>query len=95
MRDMAYLIGVLLQLWFYLSPILYQKDFIMGKYWLLDIFLTINPIVYIVDMFRVPITHSSPLSMELIIIVSVMSIFSLILGIYVFDQNRYKLVYRL
>lgn len=95
LRDVGYLIGVFLQLWFYLSPILYPKDFIVGKYWFLDIFMSINPMVYIIEMFRNPISYHKPLSLELIMIGFAFAISSLALGIYIFNKYRYKLVYRL
>jgi len=95
LRDVGHLISVFLQLWFYLSPILYPKDFIEGKHWLVDIFMTINPMVYFIEMFRNPISYHKPLSLDLIIIGFVFAVISLIIGIYVFNKYRYKLVYRL
>ncbi len=95
LRDVGYLISVFLQLWFYLSPVLYPKDFIEGKHWLVDIFMTINPMVYFIEMFRNPISYHKPLSFELIMIGIVLAASSLALGIYIFNKYRYKLVYRL
>lgn len=95
LRDVSYLISVLLQLWFYLSPILYKKDFVMGKYWMLDVFMKINPLVYFIDMFRMPITYHEFPPLSTFIIVTVLAILSLSYGCYVFNKNRYKLIYRL
>lgn len=95
LRDVGYLISVFLQLWFYLSPVLYPKDFIEGKHWLVDIFMTINPMVYLIEMFRNPISYHKPLSFELLTIGFMFALCSLALGIYVFNKYRYKLVYRL
>lgn len=95
LRDLAYLIGVFMQLWFYLSPVLYPKDFIEGKHWLLDIFMQLNPLVYIIDMFRNPITYHISLSIDLLVITFLLSLMTLGLGIYIFNKHRYKLVYRI
>ena len=95
LRDVGYLIGIFMQLWFYLSPVLYPKDFIIGKIWIVDIFMTINPMVYFIEMFRNPISYHKPLSFELIMIGIVFAASSLALGIYIFNKYRYKLVYRL
>lgn len=95
MRDVAYLITVFMQLWFYLTPVLYPKDFILGKHWLLDIFMSINPMVFVIDMFREPISYGRALSLDLIINGFFFSIGILVFGIYIFNKYRYKLVYRL
>lgn len=95
MRDVGYLIGIFMQLWFYVSPVLYPKDFILGKHWLLDIFMSINPMVYFIELFRNPITYHTALSGELLIIGAILSVTSLVAGTFVFNKYKYKLVYGL
>lgn len=95
LRDVGYLIGVFMQLWFYLSPVLYPKDFIEGKHWLLDIFMAINPMVYFIEMFRNPISYHKDLSPELLLNVGLFAFGAMAIGVFVFNKYRYKLVYRL
>lgn len=95
LRDVGYLISVLLQLWFYLSPILYPKDFILGKYWFVDVFVSINPMTFVIEMFRNPITYHKGLSLDLVLTGVFFSTAILLLGIYIFNKYKYKLVYRL
>ena len=94
-RDMAYLISILLQLWFYLSPVLYPKDFILGRMPIVDLLMTFNPMVYFISLFRNPITYNKPLTLELIASVTMISVLTLIAGYVVFNKYRYQLVYRL
>lgn len=94
-RDFIYLIGIMLQLWFYLSPIIYSKEFIVGKSPIIDILMAINPMVYIIDLFRTPISQNQFVSFETLIISSSISFCTLILGIVIFNNNRYKLVHRI
>jgi len=94
-RDMAYLISVLLQLWFYLSPVLYPKDFILGRMPIVDLLMTLNPMVYFIALFRDPITYDKGLTFELLGLSVAMSVVMLIVGNAVFNKYRHKLVYRL
>ena len=93
LRDASYLIGIFMQLWFYVTPVLYPKDFIKGKYWLLDIFIKINPMTYFIEMFRDPITYHHSLNAKLFFIGSIISTISILGGIYIFNKYKYKLVY--
>ncbi|WP_191092770.1 ABC transporter permease [Cysteiniphilum sp. JM-1] len=95
MRDVAYLIGVFIQLWFYLTPVLYPKEFLIGKYKILELILTFNPMVYIIEMFRDPITYHKFISTDTLLISGIFSVVVFLLGVWVFNKNKHKLVYRL
>lgn len=94
-RDFVYLVGILLQLWFYLSPIIYSKDFIAGKSKIIDILMSLNPMVYIIDLFRMPISEGRFISFEILFVAFIVSLISLLLGIIVFEKNKYELVHRI
>jgi ABC-type polysaccharide/polyol phosphate export permease len=94
-RDFIYLVGILLQLWFYLSPIIYSKEFILGKSSLIDIIMSMNPMVYIIDLFRTPISQNQFVPSEILIISSVISFATLLIGVIIFNNHRYKLVHRI
>ena len=53
-RDVAYILTVVVQLWFYLTPVLYPKKFLLAKS---QILAMINPMVVYIDLFRDPIVN--------------------------------------
>jgi ABC-type polysaccharide/polyol phosphate export permease len=95
LRDIAYLVGVFMQLWFYLSPVLYSKDFIAGKSWMLDTFMILNPMTYFIEMFRNPISYHRVIDVELLFVSASISFVSIALGLFVFNKNEHKLVHML
>jgi lipopolysaccharide transport system permease protein len=48
-RDTQHTLGVLLQFWFYLTPIFYEAKSIPDQYWLI---YGLNPMVHLVDCYR-------------------------------------------
>lgn len=53
-RDLKEIINVVLQIWFWLTPIVYLEAILPDSYqWWFDI----NPISYVIDMYRAPILH--------------------------------------
>ncbi|NLT65380.1 MAG: ABC transporter permease [Acidobacteria bacterium] len=53
-RDVAHIIQIVLSAWFYFSPIIYSLDFIPERFY---IFFRLNPLVYILNGFRMAIYH--------------------------------------
>lgn len=94
-RDVVYLVGILIQLWFYLSPIIYTKEFIFGKSEIIDILMTVNPMVYIIDLFRMPISQAKFIPFDILCTSAFISFVFLLLGIFIFNKNKYKLVHRI
>lgn len=53
-RDVAHIVQIVLQGWFYLSPVIYSLDFVPHRYqWLFHL----NPMVYILNGFRLAIYY--------------------------------------
>jgi len=48
-RDVSHILQIVLQLWFYLSPIFYSPDFVPDKY---QFFFKLNPMIYVLNGFR-------------------------------------------
>jgi ABC-type polysaccharide/polyol phosphate export permease len=91
-RDFSYIFSVIIQLWFYLTPVLYPKHFLEGK---AKFLLYINPMVNYVDMFRDPITHSAIPSIKVILAGAVTSVVMLLFGYWVFKTFSKNIVFRL
>lgn len=91
-RDVAYILTVIVQLWFYLTPILYPKKFLLAK----SQFLAFaNPMVVYIDLFREPIVNSALPSRASIMIACVLSITLFYLGIKVFNRYKAKIIFEL
>jgi ABC-2 type transport system permease protein len=53
-RDVAHIVQIVLQGWFYLSPVIYSLDFVPHRYqWLFHL----NPMIYILNGFRLAIYY--------------------------------------
>lgn len=50
MRDVQYLITVLLMMWIWLTPIMYVQNFVDNDY--VQCLLNLNPLTYIIDLFQ-------------------------------------------
>lgn len=94
-RDLIHIIGILLQLLFYISPVLYPKDFVLGKNIFVDYLFAINPMVYYIDLFRSPIAHASMVSLHTLLMATVFAFISFILGLIVFSKSKTNLAVRM
>lgn len=83
-RDIPQLIGVLLQLLFYLSPILYPASFIPEKY---RFILAINPLVPLIQAYRDIIVYHRAPDFSTLYFPLVVSIIILFMG-YVFFKSK-------
>jgi lipopolysaccharide transport system permease protein len=91
-RDVSHIVQIVLSAWFYFSPIIYSLDFIPPKFY---IFFRFNPLVYILNGFRLSIYHgilphagSTAMSLGC-------GFFALILGYLVFRRYQDSFVYYL
>jgi len=91
-RDFSYIFLVLMQLWFYLTPILYPKDFLSGK---IQWWLKLNPMTIYIDLFRNPIVYHQICSGNTIILASILSFTSLALGVTIFNKYKSDIVFKL
>ncbi|EOC1348779.1 ABC transporter permease [Cronobacter turicensis] len=92
LRDMQYLIGVILQALYFMTPIIYPVDAVPEQYkWV----FSWNPMFYFVDLFRDPIYNSQFPNSESIKLCLIFSIVIFIFGLYVFKVNDKKIIFRL
>ncbi|MBR0514244.1 MAG: ABC transporter permease [Clostridia bacterium] len=91
-RDMRYITNVVMNAWYYLTPILYPIENIPEN---LQIFFKLNPGFYLVDMFRSPIYYGVfPSGLNIAIAVAcAFGIF--LIGLAVFYKHERDFVYRL
>ncbi len=91
-RDLQYLIIIGLQGLFFLTPIFYKTDDILGAVsWVINL----NPVVPFISLFREPILNGQLPSHMIIIQAMLLSLASIIFGFFVFGKIQKKIVYRL
>ncbi len=90
--DIAEMYGVGLVAWMYLTPIIYPVETIPEKYryW----FFHLNPMYYLVQIFRTPLYEGVLPDWQLIAVGAVIAVFTLILGWMVFCSRADEFAYR-
>ena len=92
LRDLQYIMTVVMQALFFLTPIMYKKDMLGGNIaWLVKM----NPIAPFIELFRVPLNDSILPSLPLVGSAVLLALTSLALGSVVFIKNEKKIVFRL
>jgi ABC-2 type transport system permease protein/lipopolysaccharide transport system permease protein len=91
-RDLQYVIQILMQGLFFLTPVLYKKDMLSGV--VADL-VAFNPVVPFVELFRAPLSHASLPADDVIIKALVISIVSIVLGLGTLLAQEKKVVFRL
>ena len=82
-HDVRFLVGVALNLWFYLTPVLYPVDIIPEQYrWIFDI----NPMAIFIHAYRRVLLHGDAPDLDRMAVGLVMSLVMFILGYYVFKK---------
>jgi len=87
-RDIPHIVTIMLQAFFFLTPILYDKTMLSGK---LADFMVYNPLVYFIDLFRIPIMQNAIPDLSLVMICFVFSISSLLIGFYIYIKTKDKI----
>ena len=87
LRDVAHFIGVLLQLWFWATPIIYSLQFVAARSGFSRV-LKLNPMTGIVVAFRdvVVLNHAPPF--RLLAYDAVVAVVMLAVGAYVFSRSQ-------
>ena len=91
-RDVQWLIPVLLQALFFLTPILYEKVSVTDY---LGWFNSVNPLTPFIDLFKNPIYYGIFPSLYSLIMCTVISLMALIISLIVFNKCKNKIIYRL
>jgi ABC-type polysaccharide/polyol phosphate export permease len=82
-HDVRFLVGVALNLWFYLTPVLYPVDIIPEEYrWIYDI----NPMAIFVHAYRRVLLHGDAPAPESMLVGLTISLVVFILGYYAFKK---------
>lgn len=91
LRDMFYIYGIIITIWQYLTPIMYDIKLISNE-WLQSI-MKINPLYQIIDFGRTIILYGNCPSLSQFLGCAVSSILVLIIGMLVFKKNQNKFIY--
>ena len=89
-RDVAHIIQVLLQAWFYFTPIIYSLDMIPVRFqWLFKL----NPLIYVVNGFRLAVYYGQLPRPQSVLASFVCSFAALIVGFAVFRKHQDNFVF--
>lgn len=90
MRDMFYIYGIIITLWTYLTPVMYDLNAIQFKYAYL---LKLNPMYQYINFARTIILyHNCPTLMQFVACF-VSAVLVLLFGVFVFRKNQDKFIY--
>ena len=88
-RDVAHILTIVLQLWFYLTPIIYPIE-TFGKYrWVLKL----NPVMYSLNGFRMGVYAGGLPSASSILASFACGLIALVIGYSIFRKNQDQFVY--
>jgi len=88
-RDVSHAIGILLQLWMYLTPIIYPLSMVPEKYRLL---YSLNPLVGIIEGFRNATVIGKPPDFQLLMISVIIGFLTFLVGYKSFKTLEFELV---
>ena len=91
-RDLQYVILIVMQALFFLTPILYKPDSLKGK---VAFLMTLNPVVPFIELFRAPLYLGSLPSKSTIMLSVLFSLLSITIGLIIFLWQEKKIVFRL
>lgn len=84
-RDIQYLLGLILTLWFYITPIVYPADVIPEKF---KIIFQLNPLSVIVNAYRQTVLGGGAPNYLSLFIATLLSLITLVLGLAYFKQKE-------
>lgn len=91
-RDLQHVIPIMMQAWFFLSPVMYKNETLAGKVaWL----VSYNPIVPFIELFRAPLCSGNLPHISTLTSACLFTIVSLFFGFLFFLRQEDKLVFRL
>ena len=90
LRDMFYIYGIVLTLWTYLTPIMYDISIISER---IQRFFKLNPMYHYINFIREIILYHRLPSMQSFLICGGFSLVFLIIGLIVFKKNQDKFIY--
>jgi lipopolysaccharide transport system permease protein len=84
-RDFSFLLSFAVQLLMYLSPVIYSKDFVTGKF---KVLMTINPVSDYIEYFRFMFTGSGTVNYSMLAIKSAFAILLCFFSIVIFNRTE-------
>ena len=89
--DISEMYQIIIQAWMYITPIMYPETIIPESYrrWVLHL----NPMYYLISMFRIPIFEGNLPPLNIIIIGAVISLMALTIGWIYFSHQADKFAY--
>ena len=90
LRDMFYIYGVLISLWTYLTPIMYDISIIPEKF---QPFMKLNPMYWLLDFARQIILYNQIPGIRNFLYCGFIGLGTLLIGIIVFKKNQDKFIY--
>lgn len=90
LRDMFYIYSIVLTLWTYLTPIMYDIAIIPAKFQLI---LKLNPMYHYIDFIRKIILYHQMPSAFTFAICGISSVIFLVIGLVAFKKNQDKFIY--
>jgi ABC-type polysaccharide/polyol phosphate export permease len=91
-RDLQYVISILMQAWYFLTPVMYKITNVSPDAAFL---IRLNPVTPFVELFQNPLFHHQMPDLITITTCCLYSVISLTLGLIVFTINKDRLIYRL
>jgi len=89
--DVAEMYTIVLTAWFYLSPVIYNKDMLPQDYaWIVQL----NPMYHLINLFRVPIFEGRVPSGQEFLVSGGIALVTLMIGWFVFCQKADEFAYR-
>lgn len=90
LRDMFYIYGIVMTLWMYLTPIMYDINMISQN---IQVFFKLNPLYHYINFARRIILYGEVPTPFTFAVCAGTSIITLIIGVIVFKKNQDKFIY--
>ncbi len=82
-KDMKEIVPIIIQLWFWMTPIIYMKSMLANKYPLL---LVYNPFYYFAEIYQNIFVYSKAPTMHSLLIITIESLITLVLAGYLYKK---------
>ncbi len=82
-KDLKEAIPIVLQLWFWMTPIIYMKEMVANKY---PFLLTYNPFFYFVEIYQDIFLYSKTPKIESLIIISILALSTFLIAMFLYKK---------
>jgi ABC-type polysaccharide/polyol phosphate export permease len=91
-RDLQYVISIIMQGLFFLTPIFYKHEALQGD---VAAIVNLNPVLPFIELFRAPLNGGQLPDMHVVIYAAILSVLAMVVGLVVFFREHKKIVFRL